>query len=116
MITLGSMIRHLRGEANLTQAELAELIGITPSYLSHIESDRREPRIEVIRRIAQELPVWPGLLLGAVVQTEMPEELRPAYEQFVEDVLRASAATQLALPLQADGPLSREGREPLRGP
>lgn len=108
MVTLGSTVRQLRNQADLTQEQLAERIEISPSYLSHIESDRREPRIEVLRRLAQELPVWPGLLLGAVVQTEMPEELRPAFERFVGDVLRASDSTQLALPLEGDRALSSQ--------
>lgn len=102
MISLGSTIRRLRKQSEFTQEELAGLVGITPSYLSHIESDRKEPRIEVLRRISQELPVWPGLLLGAVVQTEMPEELRPAFEGFVDEVLRASDSTQLPLPLETE--------------
>lgn len=106
MLTLGSTVRRLRHQADLTQEQLAERIEISPSYLSHIESDRREPRIDVLRRLAQELPVWPGLLLGAVVQTEMPEELRPAFERFVGDVLRASNSTQLALPLEANRAVS----------
>lgn len=109
MISLGSTIRRLRKEADFTQEELAGLVGITPSYLSHIEADRKEPRIEVLRRISQELPVWPGLLLGAVVQTEMPEELRPAFEGFVDEVLRASDSTQLPLPLEA-GNVGASGR------
>lgn len=108
MVTLGSTVRRLRHEADLTQEQLAERIEISPSYLSHIESDRREPRIEVLRRLAQELPVWPGLLLGAVVQTEMPEELRSAFERFVGDVLRASDSTQLALPLEIDRALGSQ--------
>lgn len=106
MLTLGTTIRRLRTEANLTQEQLATRAGISTSYLSHIESDRREPRIEILRRLSAELPVWPGLLLGALVQTEMPEELHPAFEGFVEDVLRATDSTQLALPLESESNLA----------
>lgn len=112
MVSLGSTVRRLRNQAGLTQQQLADRVGITPSYLSHIEADRKEPRIAVLRELAQELPVWPGLLLGALVQTEMPEELRPTFEGFVEDVLKACDSTQLALPLEAE----QEGGGSLRAP
>lgn len=116
MVTLGSTVRRLRNQADLTQEQLAERIEISPSYLSHIESDRREPRIEVLRQLAQELPVWPGLLLGTVVQTEMPEEFHPAFERFVGDLLRASDSTQLALPLKVDRALSSQPEAGLTAP
>lgn len=114
MVSLGSTVRRLRNQAELTQQQLADRVGISASYLSHIEADRKEPRIEILRKLAQELPVWPGLLLGAVVQTEMPEELRPTFEGFVEDVLKASDAAQLALPLEADEPVRASGGPSVR--
>lgn len=99
MLTLGATIRRLRAAAELTQEQLAQRADISASYLSHIETNNREPSIAVLRRLAGELPVWPGLLLGAVVQTEMPEELQPVFENFVDELSRAADSTQLALPL-----------------
>ena len=102
MITLGRTIRRLREEADLTQEELAKQAGISGSYLSHIEAERREPTLAVIRRLARSLSVWPGLLLGAFLQTEMPDSLTPLFDEFVRELLSATDMSQLPLPLEKD--------------
>lgn len=99
MMTLGATIRRLREEADLTQEQLAANAGISGSYLSHIEAERREPTLQVIRRIARALSVWPGLLLGAFIQTEMPDSLTPVFQGFIDEILSATDSTQLPLPL-----------------
>lgn len=114
MKSLGSTVRRLRHEANLTQEQLADRAQISASYLSHIESDRKEPSLQVLRRLARESGVWPGLLLGAMLQTEMPRQLRPVYERFVDDVLQLVDRTQLALPLETSQPLTPKDAGQLR--
>lgn len=49
---LGNAIRQSRIENNLTQEELAEMVGITPTHLKHIESEHRKPSIEVLFKFA----------------------------------------------------------------
>ncbi len=53
--TLGDYVRDARQRANLRLRELAEELGITPSYLSDIENDRRVPSQEVLEGIARRL-------------------------------------------------------------
>lgn len=43
----------LRGSRNLTQDDVARAIGITRAYYGMIESGRREPSLEIARRIAE---------------------------------------------------------------
>ena len=50
--SLGNAIRMARIDNKLTQEELAEKIGITPTHLKHIESEHRKPSIEVLFKIA----------------------------------------------------------------
>lgn len=50
---LGKRISHLRGERQLTQGELARIIGVTRAALSHYENDRRQPTYDTLRKIAQ---------------------------------------------------------------
>ena len=52
---LGNTIRNSRIENKLTQEELAEIIGITPTHLKHIESEHRNPSIEVLFKLASTL-------------------------------------------------------------
>ncbi len=59
MATIGERIREIRKNRNLTQRELADLVGINFTYLSRVENDRLDddqtPREETIQRIARAL-------------------------------------------------------------
>jgi transcriptional regulator with XRE-family HTH domain len=52
---LGGRIRKLREAANLTQADLADKLGVTQAYIAMLESDAREPSLDVLRRLAKAL-------------------------------------------------------------
>ncbi|MCA9537354.1 MAG: DUF2083 domain-containing protein [Myxococcales bacterium] len=54
---LGGRVRALRRRAGLTQAELAERLGISPSYLNLIEHDRRRLTAELLIALAQQFDV-----------------------------------------------------------
>ncbi len=45
---LGNTIRKARMDMRMSQEELAELVGITPTHLKHIESEHRKPSINVL--------------------------------------------------------------------
>jgi hypothetical protein len=51
---LGARIRALRRRENLSQAKLAERLGISASYLNLIEHDRRPLSAQVLIRLAQQ--------------------------------------------------------------
>lgn len=59
MTSVGQKIREIRKSHNLTQRELAELVGINFTYLSRIENDRLDdeqtPRQETLQKIADAL-------------------------------------------------------------
>jgi transcriptional regulator with XRE-family HTH domain len=50
--TLGEVIRTARVAAGRTLRDFAKALGITPSYQSDIETDRRVPSEEVLQKIA----------------------------------------------------------------
>lgn len=50
---LGKRISQLRGERQLTQGELASIIGVTRAALSHYENDRRQPTYDTLKKIAK---------------------------------------------------------------
>lgn len=54
---LGKRIKELRKSKNLTQEQLAELIGIETSSLSGIESGRHFPSLPTLERISIQLQV-----------------------------------------------------------
>jgi predicted transcriptional regulator/transcriptional regulator with XRE-family HTH domain len=52
-VRFGKKVRALRARLNLTQAGMAERLGISPSYLNLIEHDRRPLTTELLLRLAQ---------------------------------------------------------------
>ena len=54
---LGGTIRRKRMEAQLTQEELAEMVGITATHMKHLESEHRAPSIEVLFRLVETLHI-----------------------------------------------------------
>ena len=55
METLGTVIRDARVRTERSLREFAKQLGITPSYQSDIENDRRVPAEEVLKKIAESL-------------------------------------------------------------
>ena len=56
-VPIGDRIRLQRRTAGLTQRELAAAVGVSPAYLSLIESDKRQIGGRLLRQIADELGV-----------------------------------------------------------
>lgn len=48
-------LRKARKDANLSQAELADRVGISQPGLSQIESGNNDPRLSTVRMIALEI-------------------------------------------------------------
>jgi len=53
----GARLRELRLEKNLLQGELADKVGIRESFISNIETAKKEPCLEVIKMLADGLGV-----------------------------------------------------------
>lgn len=64
MATIGERIIKLRNELDLNQKELAKKAGITEASLSRYENNIREPKGEIIAKIAESLGCSTDYLLG----------------------------------------------------
>ncbi|MBR1442677.1 MAG: helix-turn-helix domain-containing protein, partial [Firmicutes bacterium] len=60
--TVGEKIAFYRFKANLTQRELAEMIGIDDSTLMKYENDKLCPNLEIINRISRKLNILPDFI------------------------------------------------------
>lgn len=60
---LGQAIRELRAKRKLSQQQLADAAGIHFTYLSGLERGKRNPSIEVIEQLAEQLGVSSSTLL-----------------------------------------------------
>lgn len=56
----GARLRRLREERRLSQAELARVLGISPSYLNQMEHDSRPLTVPVLLRLTETFGVDPG--------------------------------------------------------
>ena len=48
----GLRIKELRNKKRITQYQLAELVGIDPKHMSHIETGRSFPKADLIEKFA----------------------------------------------------------------
>lgn len=62
--TMGSRIKQVRKEKGMKQYELAESIGVNFTAISLYESDRREPRKDILEKIARVTNVSVDYLYG----------------------------------------------------
>jgi transcriptional regulator with XRE-family HTH domain len=81
-MNIARAIRSMRLARGISQAEVAARASISPSYLSLLESGKKEPSLAMLRSIAKALRIPDDLLLVSAVD----------YEQ-----LRRSSADNLAL-------------------
>jgi transcriptional regulator with XRE-family HTH domain len=63
LATFGQWLRHYRTARGLTLAELGGKVGRAPSALSALENGQREPRLSLLRALAEALGVSPEQLL-----------------------------------------------------
>ncbi len=69
-MNLGQAIKLCRKSRNLTQAQLADLAGISVSYLCLIEKDKREPTFSKLQLIAKSLNIPISILVFFAAQYE----------------------------------------------
>ncbi len=57
MVNIGEKIAVLRKQRQITQEQLAKQLGISRPTLSHYETNRRKPPIEIIVLLADKLKI-----------------------------------------------------------
>lgn len=67
-MTTGQRIKAAREQAGLTQVELGDKIGVSGVAVMRYEKDTRQPRYDLLQRIATALNVSVGYLLGSVTE------------------------------------------------
>ena len=62
--SFGSAVKNARLSKKLTQEKLAELVGITPTHMKQLESERRKPSVDVLFNLAETLDLSLDSLLS----------------------------------------------------
>lgn len=77
---LGATIKRYRKRQHIIQYDFANQCGISQTYLSQIETNDKEPTLEVLRQIAKGLKLpLPILFFLSMDETDIPFEKREAY-------------------------------------
>lgn len=69
MANSGIAIKELRKSSGLTQKQLAEKVGLSEQAIRMYELGKREPSVDVIKRIGKALDVAPESLRGIKVES-----------------------------------------------
>lgn len=69
-MTIGESIKRVRKKVGLTQAELADKLGISAAGIAQWENNIRNPKLETIKRIAAALEVSQFELLRPVMEND----------------------------------------------
>jgi len=77
--TLGQRIIYFRKKAGISQKNLAATAGIKPSALSYYEKDKREPCVEIIKKLSQALNITGDTLLGLDSSPDLTVQNRDEY-------------------------------------
>lgn len=64
-MTVGETLKNLREKARLTQKELAERMGVSPSHVSQYERNLRNPSTNQLKKFADALGVSFNVLLAS---------------------------------------------------
>lgn len=71
----GQRVRSLRRSQKLTQEELAEKLGISASFMGHLERGSRIASIDTLVALCNTLKTSPQYLLGASLSDEIDEHM-----------------------------------------
>ncbi len=89
MYTIAEKIKELRIEANLTQPELAKLVGVSNGTISFWENGQSTPRFFYIRRLAESLNTTPEYLLEDESNNQQKIETTEKLSKNEEKLLQA---------------------------
>lgn len=92
-MSTGELIRSARNRAGLSQAELAERLGLPVSSIARWETDRVEPGFSTLRRVLQAC----GFDIPPVL---VPFERNPEREARVQEVQRLTPEERLTAMMQ----------------
>lgn len=95
MNTIPNRLKTLRKQHNLTQAEVAVRLGVTPALVSSYENAERYPSLEKLVMLADIYHVTTDFILGrsynpdnrvVIDVTELSEEQRSIIQSLIKDM------------------------------
>ena len=82
-MTIGEKIQQLRKEKELTQKELAEKLGLAEITIRQYETNKREPKIAMLSKIAK--------ILGTGLETFLTDDEQSLFEDMANLYLKSDS-------------------------
>ncbi|MCB9229508.1 MAG: helix-turn-helix transcriptional regulator [Deltaproteobacteria bacterium] len=67
-LNFGKLIRSHRQSGDMTQSDLAKLLGSSKQYISQLEKGERLASVEQVKRLAEVFEMSPGIFVIQVLQ------------------------------------------------
>jgi len=84
---LGLAIKSIRKQKGLKQNQFAELCDITPSYLSQIENNNKEPNLSILKIISNKLGTpLPILFFLSLDNDDINPEKKEAFQMIAPSI------------------------------
>jgi XRE family transcriptional regulator, regulator of sulfur utilization len=78
---LGTSIKNIRKQKGYSQGELANKAGITQTYLSQVESNKKQPNLSTLEAISKQLGVpLPIIFFLSLTKEDIPQSKQKAFE------------------------------------
>lgn len=84
-LNIAENIKRLRIENNLTQAELADCLSVSPQAVSRWENDQAYPDIELLAKLADYFNVSVDELMGREISKTLSQKYEALYAQYHHD-------------------------------
>ncbi len=94
-MTFCENLKKIRIEKGITQKEIAASVGVANSTYSLYESGKREPNVEMIKKIAQALNTTGNTLLG--MESNCSETLNFEEQRLIENYRKMNSASKQIL-------------------
>ena len=81
-MNLGNTITHLREQKGMKQGQLADILGISQTYLSQIENNKKTPNIPLLEKIGSEFSTpLPLLFFLSLDEKDIPPKKRGDFKK-----------------------------------
>ena len=91
---LGNRIAHLRKELELTQVQLAEMLGVSQQMVASYEVGRRRIPVSMLPQLSQALKVQTDALLGNETKTHSKRGPTPKWQLQIEAIAQLPKSKQ----------------------
>lgn len=82
-MNLGKAIKQIRKDKGIQQGTLAEQCGVSQTYLSQIENEKKEPTLAVLKGISKHLDTpLPIMFFLSIDEGDVKEEKKAQYNEF----------------------------------